>query len=322
MKLSIIIPAYNVEKYVGRCLYSVLSQDINLGDYEVIVINDGSTDATLSTIENVIIGFEGDVKVYSQQNAGLSRTRNKGLSLAKGEYVWFVDADDWIEKNCLSHIFLYLDGRIDVLQLQFRYTYDDSSKNINAPLINFTQGISGRSLIKELMLPAPVQFCIYRRNFLVENQLSFYPDIYHEDLDFKPKVLFCAKSCSVMGQVVYNYYQRSEGSITGAFKKKNFEDLLFVANDLLDFVAKEKVSVVCRKFFYRNIGLIVNLILSRSSDLKRDDRRDIFSELHSNRHLFKKMIYSGKLKYLLEGLLFLLNYRFALKMYFLFRESR
>lgn len=321
MKLSIIVPVYNVEKYVKRCLCSVLNQDVERQEYEVVIIDDGSTDDSMIVVESLLGEARENVQICSQKNAGLSVTRNRGISMAKGEYVWFVDSDDWIEENCLSYLFPYLDGKQDVLQLQFRYVYDDSSKNIDAPSISFTRGISGESLIKRMMLPAPAQFCIYRRNFLEENQLFFCPNIYHEDMDFKPKVLFSARVCSVVDRVVYNYYQRSEGSITGTFKKKNFEDLLFVANDLLDFVTKKDVPAASRRFFYRNISLIVNLILARSFDLKGNDRWDMLLKLRSNSHLFKKMIYSGKVKYLLEGLLFLLNYQFALKIYFLFRRE-
>ena len=106
MKLSIIIPMYNVEPYIEKCLLSCLNQNIPHADYEIIVVNDGSPDGSLgiarriaSTVDNMLI--------VSQENGGLSAARNKGLSYAKGEYVWFVDSDDWIEENCSFYSLYY-----------------------------------------------------------------------------------------------------------------------------------------------------------------------------------------------------------------------
>src|SRR5690554_3713943 len=103
IKISLIIPVYNVEKYLEKCLNSCMNQDISEEEYEIIIVNDGTKDSSLS----IALKFEQkykNIKVYSQENQGLSAARNKGLSLAKGEYVWFIDSDDWIKENCLKSI--------------------------------------------------------------------------------------------------------------------------------------------------------------------------------------------------------------------------
>ena len=115
MKLSIIIPVYNVEKYVEKCLRSCAEQDLPSDEYEIIVVNDGTKDSSLEIVERVAKDYS-NIAIISQENAGLSAARNKGLSLAKGEYIWFIDSDDWIEKNCLQKIIrkCFEDG-LDVL---------------------------------------------------------------------------------------------------------------------------------------------------------------------------------------------------------------
>lgn len=96
VKLSIIIPVYNVELYIEKCLQSCLSQDIPYDEYEIIVVNDGSPDGSLAIAES-IAKTTTNMTIISQKNGGLSAARNTGMSVAKGEYIWFVDSDDWIE---------------------------------------------------------------------------------------------------------------------------------------------------------------------------------------------------------------------------------
>lgn len=102
MKLSIIIPIYNVEKYLRVCLDSCLKQDVPKSSYEIITVNDGSPDSCDKIIEEYYTKFP-NIRVITQKNSGLSVARNNGLNIARGEYVWFVDSDDYITTNCLGH---------------------------------------------------------------------------------------------------------------------------------------------------------------------------------------------------------------------------
>ena len=98
MKISLIIPVYNVEQYLEKCLLSCLDQDLPQSDYEIIVVNDGSPDGSLAIAER-IAATATNITVVSQENGGLSAARNTGLEIAKGKYVWFIDSDDTIKKN-------------------------------------------------------------------------------------------------------------------------------------------------------------------------------------------------------------------------------
>lgn len=315
MKLSIVIPVYNVEKYVNRCLLSVLNQKVSSNEYEIVIVNDGSTDSSLSIVEEMIESYN-NVILVSQENAGLSAARNRGLLLAKGDYIWFVDSDDWIDDDSLISIFPYLDSNIDLLQLQYCYAYDDCNKNEIAPFVSFESEIEGKELmLMRKVLPPPAQFCIYRRDFLLQRELFFTPNILHEDLDFKPKAIYFAKRIASIDKVVYNYYQRQEGSITGNFKLKNAIDLIFVANDLLRFVSIKNISHLYAQYYYIYISLILNLIFANLNHLSQWEQKSVISLLYKNKSLFRCMLLSGSLKYFIEGLFFCFNITIGLKLY-------
>ena len=110
MKLSIVVPVYNVEKYIVRCISSLISQDYD--DYEIIIVNDGTPDNSIEVLTSKI--SDERITIIHQENGGLSSARNVGMHHANGEYIWFVDSDDWVEKNCLSGFSPLLNG-CDVL---------------------------------------------------------------------------------------------------------------------------------------------------------------------------------------------------------------
>ena len=120
--ISLIAPAYNVEKYIEACVHSCENQDLPRDSYEIIIVNDGSTDSTYSTIER-LSGVYENIRIVTQKNQGLSVARNNGFKLARGKYVWFIDSDDCISSNCLGKC-LEIMERDDLdawsLLLQFR----------------------------------------------------------------------------------------------------------------------------------------------------------------------------------------------------------
>mgnify|MGYP000597869244 CR=1 FL=1 len=142
VKLSIIIPVYNGEEYIDRCLQSCLRQDIPADSYEIIVVDDGSTDSS-----NVILSRyameHANVVVLTQSNKKQGAARNYGLSKAQGEYIWFVDSDDWIEANCLGRLLALCDDNgIEVLAID----------RIN------TDGKSFQEKLKNKKIPLPIKF--------------------------------------------------------------------------------------------------------------------------------------------------------------------
>lgn len=116
IKLSLVIPMYNVELYIEKCLNSCINQDLSSNEYEIIIVNDGSKDTSLSRAE-AIARKHNNIKIISQENGGLSSARNTGLKNAKGEYIWFIDSDDWIEPNVLKNLYqIASHNNLDILR--------------------------------------------------------------------------------------------------------------------------------------------------------------------------------------------------------------
>ncbi len=315
MKLSLIIPIYNVEQYVARCLQSCLQQPyLTDEDYELIIVNDGTKDRSMDVVKELICE-RGNVTIIEQKNQGLSVARNTGLGAAKGEYVWFIDSDDWIEPGCLHQIIGQLeDTKVDIMQLQYRNVYADATPPEEH--YSLTTGIqNGKEWFVQNKYHAAVPFMIYRREFLLQHQLSFYPGIYHEDSDFKPRAVYLADTCTTYNKVVYNYFKGNSSSITAVLKLKNGVDLFIVMNNLLQFVVQHKIEGVYKRSFYTQIGIAMKTVLRTLYSVSGDDYTTLKGMMKDNRHLFACMCRANNFKMQLCGLLLYTNLSLGIKVY-------
>ena len=235
MKLSIIVPVYNVEKYIIKCISSLLCQDY--ADYEIIIVNDGTEDRSIKLIQQNFDDLR--IRIINQENQGLSQARNTGMKEACGEYVWFFDSDDWVSENVLGNIVQSLK---DCDILYFTRSYEENSDGITKEKIEtMCHSSNGRELpLREY--PHCVPFFIYSREFLVRNGLSFAKGIFHEDSLFTPCTLYMANEVCPYDIPVYHRLVR-EGSITHYVNPKRCYDLCFVINELLSFSSR----YVCSK---------------------------------------------------------------------------
>ncbi|MFH4969061.1 glycosyltransferase [Gaetbulibacter sp. M240] len=241
--LSIVVPVFNVSQYVEKCIRSCFNQNIPLSSFEVIIVNDGSTDNSLAICENLKKEFKS-LKIISQDNKGLSGARNTGLKNATGKYVWFVDSDDWIEENCLKLLFeqiklhdidlFWIGHEVIVNGVPKREYIPDSIKNL----------ITGEELfIKHLNNLFYIWKFIYKRDFLIKNKLWFYEGILFEDLEFTPRVLIEANKCQIIPKSFYNYLIRS-GSIASInnIKNKSINDRLHIIDKLSGLTKSDNIS--------------------------------------------------------------------------------
>lgn len=315
MKLSLIIPVYNVEQYVKHCLQSCLCQPyVTADDYELVIVNDGTKDRSMQVVEDVVRGLS-NVTIINQHNQGLSMARNAGLKEAKGEYVWFVDSDDWIEEGCLHGIIRRLEETdVDMLQLQYRNVYSDDTPG-DEHFSTIEGIISGKDwLVKDKFL-VPVPFMVYRREFLLGNHLSFCPGIYHEDNEFKPRALYLAKSCASYDKVAYNYFRGNPNSITAVPRLKNGTDILVVMNRLKDFVDEHDVRGRYRRSFYTQIGNAMKMVLRILFAISEEDHILLRNEIQKNRHLIKCMCRANKMRIQIGGWLMYMNLSLGLKIF-------
>lgn len=229
--LSIIIPIYNVEKYIARCLDSIYNQNIDESQYEVIVVNDGSPDGSLDIIKTYEPKHT-NLTIISQENAGLSAARNAGMEKAQGKYVWFVDSDDWLTGNSISVIFGYLKESPSLIASRLIFTWENGETKVIEP--NTDKLIVNNVEYLRKFAVGAVQRYIIKRDLLIDNNLQFYTGIYHEDAEFAPRLLYHAKEIRVIPESVYHYFQR-DGSIMSSWKLKNSKDYCFVSNHLREY---------------------------------------------------------------------------------------
>lgn len=238
LRLSIIIPVYNTEKWVGRCLESCLQQDIAHEEYEIIVVNDGTPDGAMAVVRGYALKY-GNIRIVEQENGGLSSARNAGMAAAEGEYVWFVDSDDYIERDCLSALLVKAEREeLDVLCFKPYLLFEDGKREVfEIPFEEDGKRYEGTAFIVKVGMPPAAWCAIYRRGFLSANGLRYMEGIYHEDQEYTPRAYCLAKRISYVDRCVYDYYQR-EGSIMKSVNPRKAKDLLKVADSLYAFVGE------------------------------------------------------------------------------------
>lgn len=232
---TFIVPVYNVEQYIKRCINSLIEQSFS--DFEILLIDDGSTDNSSQICDNYK-AIDQRIRVIHKKNGGLSDARNVGIKEAKGEYIFFVDSDDYITSDSCKKVYNLLKNNkhIDIIVGEADEIHKDkvlfqTHSNLRENyLYKNKEYLTLTCQKKEFYMPAWIN--IYRRNFIVENQLFFTKGILHEDVDWTPKVFLKAKTILYLEGVFYHYIIRN-GSITQTKKyEKNKKDLLVILNKL------------------------------------------------------------------------------------------
>lgn len=209
--ISFIVPCYNVECYVQQCIESIYHQGLNLDDFEVIAVNDGSTDNTLDILKK--ISYQ-NFRIINQENQGLSDARNNGLKVASGEIIWFIDSDDYIEPNSTQKLLdIFTRNNLDILL--FGLTIN---KNGNLSISYHNElptdiVIPGRQAILTGYKPNSVCGCILSKSFLTDFNLQFYSKLYHQDVQFMYRAMAFAKRIMSIKNAPY-IYRINEGTIS------------------------------------------------------------------------------------------------------------
>lgn len=214
IKLSIILPMYNVELYIEKCIRSLEEQDIDKNKYEILVIDDGSPDLSASIVEQLQKEYP-NIIMYHTTNRGQSSARNYGMEQAKGKYCWFIDADDYIEKNVLKEMLYQLETyNLDYLGFNL-YVIKGNIKEQEIGWIHQESSvISGMEYIQHA--PIVISPCrhILRTEIYHKYNLRFIDGIIHEDYEFTLRMYrYCAKM-KFIELPVYNYVIKSDGTTT------------------------------------------------------------------------------------------------------------
>lgn len=229
-KLSIIVPIYNVEQYLRKCVDSLLAQDILSSEYEIILVDDGSPD-NCPTICDQYAAEYVNIRVVHRKNGGLSAARNSGIEIAKGEYLMFVDSDDYIEPNVLGGLMEQVErNNLDVLRYRLQYVnpqYEVYNPYKSDPFKGNDYSdvpVGGVTFLNTRMSTACYAWAFVIKRELLDGCL-FTPGVYFEDTDWTPRMLCKAKRVASANTIVYNYLQR-EGSITNAVNRSKQKKVL------------------------------------------------------------------------------------------------
>ena len=218
MKLSIIVPVYNVETFLNKCVDSLLAQDLPKEDYEIILVDDGSTDGSGNLCDS-LAEEHGNIRVIHQQNRGLSGARNAGIPVASGDYVLFVDSDDYLCPNVLGTLVGRMEDQdLDILRFNYQNVNMDGAvfepNKYVKPFVDYSSEVcDGETFLNERL-----GFACYAWQFMVKASIlqqegnGFKEGIYFEDVEWTPRILLLARRVASTDTVVYNYLFRT-GSI-------------------------------------------------------------------------------------------------------------
>ena len=310
--LSIIIPMYKVEDYIAECLQSILRQDYRkIGlDYELILVDDGSPDNCVKVAQSILSRLP--YKLIRQSNQGLSMARNAGLEVATGEFVWFVDADDWISDDSFSALVGIDTTDLDAIAINARDAVEGA-----VPRIDFgdTAGsvVSGLEALMSDKFSYCGPFTIYRREFLNRHSLRFFPGVFHEDNEFTPRAYYYARRIYQLDRVLYHVRINMQ-SITRCVNPKRYFDLLTVASRLSEFCLSQ-VEKHYRYVFSRCIGLTLNSVLDGVGKVEADTKAELQKRFLAEKSLWKHFLKSKNPKYIIEGIVFMAFGRFGFRIY-------
>lgn len=291
MLLSIVVPIYNVERYLRKCLSSIFEQNAEINEFEVIAVVDGSPDQSIKIVEEFVDKYP-NITLLTQVNQGLSVARNNGLKLAQGKYVWFVDSDDWLCNDAINSILdIVTSEDFDIVATNLKEVNEVSGKfsvEKQSVYLACKNVVAGKDYIFDKGRFAPVQRFIYSTEFLRNNNLCFYPGIFHEDGQFSLRALYFAKKVFLSNLVVYSYLLRS-GSIMRSMNIKNARDLITVYKTLVDFGHKY-VGKKDQRWWAATLAKLLLLVITWMPQLC--DEVEYTRLLKKNRLLFKIKIWN------------------------------
>lgn len=270
--LSLIVPVYNVEEYLEECLDSLVTQDIPHEEYEIICVDDGSTDNSGAILDAYAEKYQNIVVVH-KENGGVSSARNCGIDIAKGQYIWFVDADDFIKHNCLSAVKpLIVKSKYDIIKI-LPYSFDTDATGFSPPTV--TPEMSQRNIKNFLWTK------ILKKTHITKNKIYFDTGIsYAEDAVFMLQVNPILKEVTIVNDVVIYFYRQRPGSAMSQNVSKKINSRINAALVCDEIIQNKRVGDVegAIKFKYISVVKIMEMLIK----LPKKERKKYERDLRSN----------------------------------------
>lgn len=299
MKISIIIPIYNVEQYLRQCIKSVLVQSYK--DIEVILVNDGSLDGSLD-ICNEFAGKHSFIKVIDKENGGISDARNEGIKNSTGEYLMFLDSDDYWGDDFLENLIDFLDknNKPDYVIFRNKYYYEKTG-NYSEAKYNFEASklynIKGKDALTYILgkqgeYPWRVWWSIIKRELIVENRHFFLKGKNFEDILWVPKLFLIAHTVCYFDHSPIVYRLEREGQITSTYNLKNLKDMIYAARFWYKDLKKYDLTECQYNLMMKNLASPYFVAIRYGGLLNGIKKRELVIELIKNKELLNYAVNS------------------------------
>lgn len=265
-KLSIIVPVYGVEKYIDKCLNSLVKQ--SLKEIEIIVVNDGTKDNSQKIIDKYVKKYPDKIKSYIKENGGQGSARNYGLKKASGEYIGYVDSDDFVEKDMYKKLYNKAkENNYDIVVCgNYNVSEDYQNKNIDAFINNYNTDLESIFFGK-----MAVWNKIYKRDILIKNKLEFKEKVWYEDLAFTLKAIMNSNTFAFIDEPLYDYLIREGSTMNNSNVQRNLE-ILDAFNDILSYIQHNKKEEYFSKIEFLAIDHIYISAIVRVLKAEADDK--------------------------------------------------
>ena len=307
--LTVVIPVYNVEKYLKRCVESVLVQEWH--NYDILLVDDGSTDSSPQICDDYAKVYDF-ISVIHKKNGGLSEARNTGISHAKGDYVYFPDSDDWLEPQTFKELAEVLESQeFDIVSFNREFVKGEEDPIFSDPLV--TQVFEGKDafvqMLKHTYITGFANDKIYKKSLFIDNNISFPKGKYYEDLGTNYKLFLSAKNVFATNQKYYHYLIDNPDSITQSWNEQKFSDMFGFYKDIFysDFVRsqlnKEELQISQRYYVNGLIHILASLYKSKLDKNYGEITSEVKQELEKNKMTCSEVkSIPNRIKYLLYRL--------------------
>ena len=317
--LTVVIPVYNVEKYLNRCIESILLQEWK--NYDILLVDDGSTDHSPQICDDYVKAYDF-ISVIHKENGGLSEARNTGISHAKGEYVYFPDSDDWIEPDTFIALAEALESQdFDIISFNREFVKGEEDAILSEPEV--TQVFEGKDafvqMLKHRYITGFANDKIYRKSLFMDRDILFPRGKYYEDLGTNYKLFLSAKKVYATNQKYYHYLIDNPDSITQSWNEKKFRDMFGFYKEVFysDFVRSRlnQEELHISQLYYVNglTHILASLYKAKLHKHYGEITSEVKQELENNKITYSEVkSIPNRIKYLLYRL-HLLNLAFTIQ---------
>lgn len=293
MKVSFILPIYNVEKYLSECVESILAQTYS--DFEILLVDDGSPDNCPALCDEWA-KKDNRIKALHKPNGGLSDARNYGLEHAQGDYVVFVDSDDfWVNKDCLQRLMNVVDAHPECDFIGFNCSYYYSDTKTYNKWVAYDESLSKptdkdnvlRSLVASGTFPMSAWLKVLKRKALLEINLNFIKGLLSEDIPWFIDLLEGAKKCMFINDYIYAYRQGVVGSISNSFSVRNFNSILRIIDNELQKLEGRTFNEKTKDYIKSFLAYELCICLGGLGQLDKSVRNEYYEKLKPYKWLLK-----------------------------------